>query len=214
MRARGTALSCRAQAPLGHRAQRLVHRLRKIVGQLDGETPAVVTQLRDQTRKQRAMVRHPVQHGIGQYHVRRLRQTVGPHVRLDEARVWHAPAGGSEHIGRAVDADHIGFGITGRQNFGGIAGPASQIDDAARGFQRDLRNEVTGWTGAFVLERQIKPRTPFRDHGRPPAVGMPTARRVTRHAQSCGAWENARRGVSGGAASTREFFVLNPLRNR
>jgi hypothetical protein len=60
-----------------------------------------------------------------------------------------------QHIGRGIEPDHLRVRIAGDQKLGGIARPATQIDDALGPRQRDLCDEIARRPRALILEFQV-----------------------------------------------------------
>jgi hypothetical protein len=72
---------------------------------------------------------------------------------VDAARRRH-------HLGRPVDADHVGARPASGEGRGQRAGAAAEVDDLGRVFGRHPRDQVAEWPGAFVAEGEIALRIP------------------------------------------------------
>jgi len=123
----------------------------EVVGRLDREVAAGRELLR-QPGVERGVVGQPLQRGVGQDHVDRLRGPPGGDVGHLEVHAGHALACGLDHVVGAVHAADQRAGKALRQHFGGVAGAAAQVDGAAHFALRQGGHEVAHGAGAFFFE--------------------------------------------------------------
>ena len=110
------------------------------------------------------MVRHPLEHGVAEDQVEGRRRR--PVVDVGDREV----GGGQplprrrDHLRRRIDADDLRLRIARGEQFGRVARPAADIEDAARPLDRDPREQFRRRPRPLVLELEVLARRPLRHH--------------------------------------------------
>ncbi|MET3783228.1 methyl-accepting chemotaxis protein [Methylobacterium radiotolerans] len=142
-----------------HRAHQAVGGLGEVVGHLHGQHAARGEEA-EQPRQQGRVVRQPLQHGVGVDQVRRPLGCPGRGVGQREGEAGQPGAGALQHGRRGVEPDHLGVGETGRDQRGGVAGPAAEIDGQTRRFEGHAGEELGGGARPLVLEAGVEGGVP------------------------------------------------------
>jgi hypothetical protein len=137
--------------------------LSRVVGHLHGQD-AALRQCFEQAPQHGGMLGHPLEHRIAEKEIGAFRRQPGGEIGRRERAIRKPLARLAQHVGRGIEANHFGLRIALDQELGGIAGTATEIEDAARRLQRHLRQQIAWRTRALVLEFQVLVRAPILGH--------------------------------------------------
>lgn len=106
------------------------------------------------------MVGDPLERGIGEDEIVGAAGRQGGDVGLDPSESGIVLPCVGQHVGRAVDARHLGVGPALRQEIGAVARAAAEIDDPPRRREGDTGEEVARRPGPLPSELQVLIRVP------------------------------------------------------
>jgi hypothetical protein len=102
------------------------------------------------------MIRHPLQHGIGQDHVEGSAAALPVGDILDvEADAGQSLPRRSDHVCGAVDAGDGGVREAPLEQLRGVAGAAADIHGIGDRSVRDVRKQIANRTGPLILELAV-----------------------------------------------------------
>ncbi|MNE66113.1 hypothetical protein D3C80_1616450 [compost metagenome] len=128
--------------------------LLEVVRHLDRQA-ATGRELGHQRWQQRGVVRQPLEHRVGEDHIKWARLVPGRDIRGVEAHTRQALAGGLDHVGRTVDTTDRGIGKTLYQQLGGVTGAATDVDHRTRIQVGDRSQQITRRARALIFEGHV-----------------------------------------------------------